>query len=55
MKADIASSADLVPYLAKSGLKGNQDLARQIQQTGWTQQNVTQRQNDFAASTTLVW
>lgn len=55
VKTEVQAAADLVPALQQSGLTGNQRLAQQIQNNGWSVADVRNRQDRFTADVTLIW
>ncbi|MDT7019372.1 DUF262 domain-containing protein [Levilactobacillus namurensis] len=55
VKTEVQAAADLVPALQQSGLTGNQRLAQQIQNNGWSAADVRNRQDRFTADVTLIW
>lgn len=51
----IQDARSWAPYLKKSALRGNQQLADRIQISGWHAQNVDTRQHEFSQNVTLIW
>ncbi|WP_125580234.1 DUF262 domain-containing protein [Levilactobacillus cerevisiae] len=53
--SNFKDSDRVAEQLAKSSLKGNQDLARTLQQGTWTMDDIKRRQESFADDVTLIW
>lgn len=49
------SAEELVPLLNKSLLKTNHSLANNIQSSGWNENDIIKRQEQFAEDSVLVW
>lgn len=54
-KTDFKDTDDLVQRLSKSGLKGNKELARIINEFGWNQDSISKRQAAFSDDATVIW
>ncbi|WP_157667848.1 hypothetical protein [Levilactobacillus zymae] len=55
VKEDVRDARSWTPYLQKSALKGNQQLADRIQANSWHAHDVDTRQHEFSQNVTLIW
>lgn len=54
-KSDFKDTDDLVKKLSSSRLKGNQELAQSIKDSGWTKESIEERQKAFSTAAITIW